>query len=126
MNSGFNSKGVRTSLTAKDLPKSITWYRDVLGCEVAYQMDNSAGLKAGDAFIYLNQDDGKKGWDRVKGEGFALQFMVEKGSVDEVASRIKAAGGRLETDPADMPWGQRMFRVNDPDGYRLSIAADLQ
>src|SRR6186997_3225425 len=106
MNSGFNSKGVRTSLTAKDLAKSIAWYRDVLGCEVAYQMDNAAGVKAGDVLVYLNQDDGKRGWERVKGEGFALQFVVDApGGVDDAAKRIKAAGGKLESEPADMPWG---------------------
>lgn len=124
MNSGFKSTGTRTSLTAKDLATSVSWYRDVLGCDVLYQSETSAGINAGNLFIYLNQDDGKRGWDRVKGEGFALQFMVD-GGVDDVASRIKAAGGKLESEPADMPWGQRMFRVLDPDGFRISIAADL-
>jgi lactoylglutathione lyase len=124
MNSAFKSKGLRASLTAKELARSIAWYRDVLGCEVAYENESSAGIKAGDVFIYLNQDDGKRGWERVKGEGFALQLVAD--NVDDVASRIKAAGGTLESDPADMPWGQRMFRLVDPDGYRFSIAADLQ
>jgi lactoylglutathione lyase len=124
MNSGFKSKGLRASLTAKELAKSIAWYRDILGCEVLYENDGAAGIKAGDVFIYLNQDDGKRGWERVKGEGFALQLVAD--NVDDVASRIKAAGGTLESDPADMPWGQRMFRLVDPDGYRFSIAADLQ
>jgi lactoylglutathione lyase len=125
MHTGFNSTGTRTSLTAKDLAKSIAWYRDVLGFELLYQTDRAAGVKAGNAFIYLNQDDGKRGWDRVKGEGFALQFVTEM-SVDDVANRIKAAGGKLESEPADMPWGQRMFRLLDPDGFRISIAADLK
>ena len=124
MNSGFKSAGTRVSLTAKELSKSLAWYRDVLGCEVLYQSDSSAGVKAGNMFIYLNQDDGKRGWDRVKGEGFALTFMVD-GGVDDVANRIKAAGGALVSEPADMPWGQRMFRLLDPDGFRLAIAADL-
>jgi catechol 2,3-dioxygenase-like lactoylglutathione lyase family enzyme len=124
MNSGFSSSGTRVSLTAKDLGQSVAWYRDVLGCNVLYQSENSAGINAGNMFIYLNLDDGKRGWDRVKGEGFALQFVVD-GSVDDVADRIKAAGGKLESEPGDMPWGQRMFRLVDPDGYRLSIAADL-
>lgn len=125
MHSGFESIGTRVSLTAKELAKSVAWYRDVLGFQVLYASDSSAGVKAGNAFIYLNQDDGKRGWERVKGEGFALQFAVA-GGVDDVANRIKAAGGKLESEPADMPWGQRMFRLLDPDGYRLSIAADLK
>lgn len=127
MNTGFKSKGARVSLTAKDLTKSIAWYRDVLGCEVAYQFEGAAGIKAGDVLIYLNQDDGKRGWERVKGEGFALQFVVDApGGVDDAATRIKSAGGKLESEPADMPWGARMFRLLDPDGYKLSISADLR
>jgi uncharacterized glyoxalase superfamily protein PhnB len=30
----------------------------------------------------------------------------------------------LETEPADMPWGARVFRLVDPDGYKLSISSE--
>ena len=36
----------------------------------------------------LNQDDGKRGWDRVKGEGVSFMFTTAQ-DIDRVAARIK-------------------------------------
>lgn len=126
-NTPFTASGLGVSLTAKDLPASVAWYRDVVGFTVdqEYVRDGTlraVALRAGDVRILLNQDDGGRGWDRVKGEGFSLSFTTPE-SIDDVANRIKARGGALATEPADMPWGVRMFRLLDPDGYKLSISS---
>jgi uncharacterized glyoxalase superfamily protein PhnB len=47
-----------------------------------------------------------------------MQFTTDQ-DIDEIADRIKEHGGALETEPTDMPWGPRVFRVLDPDGFRL-------
>ena len=122
---GFNATMLRSSLTVKDLAKSLHWYHEVVGFGVAnkYERDgklNAVRVQAGDVQLLLNQDDGKKGWTRVKGEGFSLSVVTP--DVDAVAKHIKAKGGKLETEPADMPWGARMFRLLDPDGYKLSVS----
>jgi lactoylglutathione lyase len=129
---GSSSEGLRArtlspSLTVKDLHKSLAWYRDVLGFAVdrMHERDGTlraVSLRAGDVRILIGQDDGAKGWDRVKGEGFSLQLTTEQ-DVDEIARRITARGGTLESEPADMPWGARVFRVLDPDGFRLAISS---
>ena len=80
-------------------------------------------VKAGDIEMLINQDDGAKGWDRVKGEGFSLMFTTIQ-DVDTLAKRIVAKGGKLATEPTDMPWGARMFRVQDPDGFKLVFSMD--
>jgi uncharacterized glyoxalase superfamily protein PhnB len=72
--------------------------------------------------LSINQDDGAKGWDRVKGEGFSLRITTDQ-SVDEIANRIKEHGGTIDSEPADMPWGARIFRVHDPDGFKLTITS---
>ena len=41
-----------------------------------------------------------------------------------MASRIKALGTVLENEPTDTPWGVRMFRLLDPDGFRLTISSE--
>jgi uncharacterized glyoxalase superfamily protein PhnB len=117
------------SLTVKDIDKSLAWYQDVLGFAVDRKIERdgklrSVALKAGEARISINQDDGAKGWDRIKGEGFSLRITTEQ-NVDEIAARIKEQGGVLDSEPADMPWGVRMFRLRDPDGYKISISAPL-
>ena len=116
------------SLTVKDLRQSVAWYRDLLGFTVDREIERdgklrAVALKAGAIRILLNQDDGAKGLDRVKGEGFSLQLITSQ-SVDEIADRIKKHGGSLETEPADMPWGPRVFRVRDPDGFKFAISSE--
>jgi uncharacterized glyoxalase superfamily protein PhnB len=123
----FRARSLSLSLTVKDLDQSVAWYRDVVGFFVAREFERdgklrSVRMKAGSVDLLLNQDDGAKGWERRKGEGMSFQFTTTQ-SIDEVASRIKSQGGKLETEPADMPWGVRMFRVRDPDGFLFSISS---
>ena len=124
----FRAREMTASLTVKDLGKSLAWYRDSLGFTVDREIERDGkvraiALKAGAIRILLNQDDGARGVDRVKGEGFSLQFITSQ-SVDEIADRIKEHGGSLETEPADMPWGVRSFRVRDPDGFKFAISSE--
>jgi len=115
------------SLTVKDFPRSLAWYTEVLGFTKARDfvregVVTGAALTAGDVEISINQDDGKKGKDRVLGQGFSIRLTTEQ-SVDDVAARVKEAGGQLESEPADMPWGARIFVTTDPDGYRLVVSS---
>lgn len=124
----FRARALNVSLTVKDLPTSLAWYRDVAGFTVerTYEREGTmagAAMMAGDVRILLNQDDGARGTDRVKGEGFSMMLVTAQ-PVDDVAARIKSNGGTLESEPADMPWGSRMFRLKDPDGYRFAISSE--
>lgn len=124
----LDARELAASLTVKDLQKSLAWYRDVVGFTVDQQMERegklrAVSLRAGSVRLLINQDDGNKGWDRVKGEGFSLQITTPQ-SVDEIAARIKRRGGTLESEPADMPWGARVFRLLDPDGFKLAISSE--
>ena len=118
-------RAVILSLTTKDLAHSVAWYRDVLGFTVDYVREQdgkpaSAGIRSGAAKIFLNQDDGGRGWTRVKGEGFAITFETMQ-DVDAIADRIRARGGSITMAPADMPWGVCMVKLTDPDGFRLAV-----
>jgi uncharacterized glyoxalase superfamily protein PhnB len=119
------------TLTCKDLEAAIRFYRDAIGFAVAqtHEQDGkvvAAVVAAGDCRIVLNQDDGKLGWDRIKGQGFYLQINVAGAvDVDAAAARITAAGGTLLSAPADRPWGVRMFQFKDPDGFKLGVSTPL-
>jgi uncharacterized glyoxalase superfamily protein PhnB len=122
-------RSLQVSLTVKELQKSLTWYVDVFGFKVDRKIERDGQLRgvalsAGEVRIVVNQDDGAKGWTRVKGEGFSLQISTAQ-SPDDIARRIQARGGTLDTEPKDMPWGARAFRLRDPDGYRWTISAPL-
>ncbi|HET9983803.1 MAG TPA: VOC family protein [Longimicrobiales bacterium] len=124
----LHGRTLSASLTVKDLQRSVAWYRDVVGFAVdrTYEREGeprAVSLRAGDVRILISQDDSLKGGDRVKGEGFSLMVTTTQ-SVDEIARRIREAGGTLESEPADMPWGARVFRLRDPDGFKMAISSE--
>jgi uncharacterized glyoxalase superfamily protein PhnB len=115
------------SLTARDLPASLAWYRDVLGFTVHRTHERAgalfaASLRAGVVAVLLTQDDGARGLDRVKGEGISLQLTTAQ-NIDELARRVQARGGVLESGPMDV-MGARVFRLRDPDGFKLVISSE--
>jgi lactoylglutathione lyase len=122
---GLNLTSAGPSLTVNDIEKSLAWYRDVLGCTVGDKWEHEGKMsgvemKAGRVSFWLAQDDWKKGRNRVKGEGFRLYCETDQ-SVDRVAERIKANGGKLDQEPKDEPWGGRLFTLADPDGFKITI-----
>jgi uncharacterized glyoxalase superfamily protein PhnB len=124
----FEASALMASLTVKDLQASLAWYRDVLEFAETQRHERegvlrAVSLKAGSVEILIGQDDGAKGTDRVKGQGLSLQLTTSQ-SIDEVAARIKASGGVLESEPMDMPWGARVFSLRDPDGFKFVISSE--
>jgi uncharacterized glyoxalase superfamily protein PhnB len=123
----FRGRTLSASLTVKDLRASMAWYRDVVGFTVDREFERegtlrAVSLKAGTVQILLSQDDGAKGADRIKGEGMSLQITTAQ-NVDDIAKRITEHGGVLESEPADA-WGARVFRLRDPDGFKLVISSE--
>ena len=123
----LNGRPLGISLTVKDLQKSLTYYQDVLGFAIERKMERegklrSVALKAGDVSISINQDDGAKGWTRVKGEGFSLRITTDQ-NIDEIANRVRKHGGILDSEPAETPWGSRAFRFRDLDGYKVMLSS---
>jgi len=123
----FIASTLSASLTVSSLPASLAWYRDVLGFAVFRTFDRegtmfAASLRAGAVAILLTQDNGAKGADREKGAGISLRLTTPQ-NVDDVARRVKERGGTLDAEPAD-GWGARVFRLRDPDGFKLVISTE--
>jgi len=120
------AKSLEASLTVADIRSSVAWYRDVLRFSVDREFERdgrlfAVSLRAGTIRILLTQDDGAKGVDRVKGEGFSLQITTAQ-DIDALAANARRAGAVLDSEPADA-WGARVFRIRDPDGFRLVLSS---
>ena len=119
---------VTPSLTVDDVGRSLDFYRDVMGFVVDEIWEHEgrrvgAALVAGSVTLLLSADDGKAGNDRVKGQGFRLHLSTAQ-DVDRLASNVESRGGKIDEGPTDMPWGARAFTIVDPDGFKLTVAAD--
>lgn len=123
---GFVAQKLGASLTVASLQQSVAWYRDVIGFAVAREYSPrgtliAVALSAGSVEILLTQDNGAQGAERVKGQGFSLQFTTTQ-DIDELAAGIVERGGVLDNPPFDAG-GARAFRLRDPDGFKLVFSS---
>lgn len=123
--SALQATSIMPGLTVNDLQKSTTFYEG-LGFVVSDRWENEGVLQgvmlqAGAVGLGLSQDDGKKGRDRVKGQGLRIWLGTEQ-DVDVLAASAKSAGITFDKAPYDTSWGARAFDVIDPDGFAVTIS----
>jgi catechol 2,3-dioxygenase-like lactoylglutathione lyase family enzyme len=121
----FAAQNLQASLTVADIGRSLRWYRDVLGFAIDREFERNGrlfavSLRADQVRLLLTQDDGAKG-ERAKGEGFSLQLTTAQ-DIDGLAELARQAGALLDTEPTNAR-GVRVFRLRDPDGFRLVISS---
>ena len=126
--STLQAKTISPSLTVNDLQQSIEFFEG-LGFAVEDRWEEQGKLlgvmlRAGDASIGLSQDDWKKGRDRQKGVGMRL-FIGTKQNIDQIASRAKTAGVKLDSEPHDTEWKTRAFDVTEPNGFKITISSEM-
>ena len=124
----LQAKTISPSLTVNDLQQSITFFES-LGFAVEDRWEEQGTLlgvmlRAGDARIGLSQDDWKKGRDRQKGVAMRL-FIGTQQNIDQIASRAKAAGVKLDSEPHDTEWKTRAFDVTEPSGFKITISSEM-
>ena len=56
------------------------------------------------------------------GPGPRHELFVYVADVDAAFAMVRDAGGRTLREPADMPWGERLAFVQDPEGNIVTLA----
>ena len=107
------------TLVVVDMATSVAFYTD-LGFTVAYGGPDAdfTSLRAGANFINLQHTGSRPGvgWGR---------FIVHVDDPDAVYRRALDTDHQPSTEPADAPWGERYFHIQDPDGHEVSFARRL-
>ncbi|MGH3428628.1 MAG: VOC family protein [Mycobacteriales bacterium] len=57
------------------------------------------------------------------GDGVRFEMFVYVDKVDSTIKRLRDSGISVLREPADMPWGERVAYVADPDGNPVALAA---
>jgi lactoylglutathione lyase len=112
-----------------DVQRSAAFYAGRLGFHEIFRMP--PGDDAG--YIGLELDGSRLGivdeaWpaERIgahRGDGPRFELWVYVDDVDETVARLREAGVPVLAEPEDMPWGERMAYVSDPDGNPVALAA---
>ena len=120
-------------LYVDDIVKSIEFYNEVVGAEVAQVHAEEEGgpislaiLTIGGFSLMLHPQEGHEDefQDQRVGVGLHLQMQVE--DVDAFHQHCIDEGAYLAVsgDPVDQSWGWREFALKDPDGYVWSVYQD--
>jgi catechol 2,3-dioxygenase-like lactoylglutathione lyase family enzyme len=108
------------TLRVADMPRSVRFYRDVLGMEIVYGGEDApfSSLRAKDAEdLILNLEQGRS----VPGWGRMIFYVAD---VDAFWEYLRGKGFNPEK-PRDASWGERYFHMPDPDGHELSFARPI-
>ncbi|MFD4029173.1 VOC family protein [Streptomyces sp. NPDC058637] len=78
------------------------------------------GLRIGDTDLGLVAKTGL-------GAGSAPRMLLSIGvdDVEETLGRVEALGGSVRSGPDDMPWGQRVAHIQDPDGNPVNLTQPI-
>ena len=109
------------TLVTGDMGASVRFY-EALGFRLLYGGPDDPFTSFAVGAGFLNLQVGAEGARMSTGWGRII-FWVD--DVDAMHVRAVAAGALPSTSPADAPWGERYFHVDDPDGNELSFARPL-
>lgn len=112
-------------ITTRDLPAAIAFYESAFDAVVEYRfaqdgMDAYVSLSVGGATLGVGADPQSP--DALQtGDRMALWLYVD--DADAAFAAALAAGAQALSEPADMPWGERVARVRAPDGTLINLGA---
>ncbi|GAA3424567.1 VOC family protein [Streptosporangium nondiastaticum] len=115
---------VQPIIITPDLPRLQAFYERLLGAVEVRRFPEDGpvffvGLRLGDSELGLVSEK----VDLSTPQRFALSVQVD--DVNGLLERVEAAGGRVLGPSNDMPWGERVAHVHDPDGNMVNLTQPL-
>ncbi|QUS41317.1 VOC family protein [Tardiphaga alba] len=110
-----------TLFVVQDVLKSVAYYRDVLGFEVAFTYGEPVfygGVERDNVVIHFQAAHRTR---RGAGQGAVNIFVTE---VDALCADMQSRGAVIIEPPGDRPYGMRDFDLDDPDGNRLTFGME--
>lgn len=119
------SRSVQAIIMTPDLDRLLGFYADLFGGTEHIRVPEEGPtffveLRIGDSPLGLVSEASA---DRSAPQRMLLSVEVE--AVDALLPRVIELGGRLRGGPTDMPWGQRVAHVEDPDGNAVNLVQPI-
>ena len=114
-------------LFVSDIEQSKRFYRDLLGLEIGMDIGINVGFTNGLALwqkdFALNVIHGKE-TSSIKGNDIEIYF--ETGSIEDAWETVRSQGVEVVHELREQPWGQRVFRIYDPDRFVVEFGEPMQ
>lgn len=109
------------TLLTTDMARAVDFYH-TLGFQLLYGGRDASftSYQVGEGYLNLQLGQRRHHPDQIWGR---VVFWVD--DVDAMHHRALSAGLTPLAPPADAPWGERYFHIQDPDGHELSFAKPL-
>jgi len=116
---------IRPIVVTNDLDRLLLFYTRLLGAEeiIRFPDDGPAfyvGLTLGDSELGLSSDAAVS-----PGAPGRMLLSIEVPDVDALLTRVVDLGGTATGGANDMPWGQRVAHIKDPDGNVVNLTQQL-
>ena len=104
---------VTPQLGVRDVREAQAWYRDRLGCKIAWIWQEEYGaVYHGTTELFLALEPGPIA---------PVTCFVRVASADETLALYRERGVPIVEEIASHPWGMREFTIEDPHGHRFRI-----
>ena len=118
----------------KDVRKAIEFYKRALGGEEQFAISGPDGkgimhaeIRIGNATIMMGEENPQHGFKSAETSGGSpVGFYVYLENVDEAFKRALEAGAKALMPIQDMFWGDRTGTVEDPFGYKWTLATHVK
>jgi predicted enzyme related to lactoylglutathione lyase len=116
---------VQPIVVTRDLERLAAFYRALLGATETERVPAEGptfyvGLRIGDSDLGVVADgDAPDGPQR-------MLLSIDVPDIDALLPRVAELGGQVEGPANDMPWGQRVAHVQDPDGNSVNLTQELR
>ena len=107
------------SLQVRNLSASRTFYTELLGLTIDERFITPDFVLLDTNTIPFALSEAKVNLDEAPQPGWGVTLWIDCDHVDELHTKMEAAGAAIITPPYDGPFG-RAFVFADPDGYRLT------
>jgi predicted enzyme related to lactoylglutathione lyase len=116
---------VRPILVTNDLDRLLTFYTRLLGAREVMRFPDDGpvfyvGLALGDSELGLSSDASV-----IPGDPGRMLLSIEVADVDALLPEVAPLGGTATSGANDMPWGQRVAHIKDPDGNVVNLTQEL-
>jgi predicted enzyme related to lactoylglutathione lyase len=116
---------IRPIIVSADLERLLGFYTGLLGATEVMRFPEDGpvfyvGLELGGSELGLSADDGVS-----PGAPGRMLLSIEVPDVDALLPQVEGLGGTATSGANDMPWGQRVAHIKDPDGNVVNLTQQL-